>query len=189
MCECRLSAHTQPQESPPQLAGLGINSSMTTCAGSGFLPLVFQKRGVEASIKWMRYGHQVQALGFFWITERTNGDAGKVAAHLRTNSNKGCVERCAHGWTPASHGFSHSMCFLVVFCVVPGTYIPPLHSTTKPGFPVPMDTDNPGVRKAARFGVYQYNNSSNDLFLFKEWQINKAMVQVRHTSGGPPNHS
>uniref|UniRef100_A0A8B9R715 Egg-white cystatin n=1 Tax=Anas platyrhynchos TaxID=8839 RepID=A0A8B9R715_ANAPL len=59
-----------------------------------------------------------------------------------------------------------------------GTYIPPPHSTTKPGFPVPMDTDNPGVRKAARFGVYQYNNSSNDLFLFKEWQINKAMVQI-----------
>ncbi|PKU32099.1 cystatin-f [Limosa lapponica baueri] len=58
------------------------------------------------------------------------------------------------------------------------TYVPPPHSTTKPGFPVPMDTDNPGVRKAARFGVYRYNNSSNDLFLFKESQINKAMVQL-----------
>lgn len=41
-----------------------------------------------------------------------------------------------------------------------------------------MNTDNPGVRKAARFGVYRYNNSSNDLFLFKESQINKAMVQI-----------
>ncbi|XP_061331160.1 cystatin-F isoform X1 [Pezoporus flaviventris] len=70
------------------------------------------------------------------------------------------------------------------------TYVLPPHSTTKPGFPVPMNTDNPGVRKAARFGVYRYNNSSNDLFLFKESQINKAMVQVRRaqTSGGPPNH-
>ncbi|XP_057258987.1 cystatin-F [Pezoporus wallicus] len=58
------------------------------------------------------------------------------------------------------------------------TYVLPPHSTTKPGFPVPMNTDNPGVRKAARFGVYRYNNSSNDLFLFKESQINKAMVQI-----------
>uniref|UniRef100_A0A672USC1 Cystatin F n=1 Tax=Strigops habroptila TaxID=2489341 RepID=A0A672USC1_STRHB len=70
------------------------------------------------------------------------------------------------------------------------TYVPPPNSTVKPGFPVPMNTDNPGVRKAARFGVYRYNNSSNDLFLFKESQINKAMVQVRRaqTSGHPPNH-
>ncbi|KFV80290.1 Cystatin-F, partial [Struthio camelus australis] len=63
-------------------------------------------------------------------------------------------------------------------CVVPAVLIPPPHSTTKPGFPVSMNTNNPGVRKAARFGVYQYNNSSNDLFLFKELQINKAMVQI-----------
>uniref|UniRef100_A0A8B9M3F6 Uncharacterized protein n=1 Tax=Accipiter nisus TaxID=211598 RepID=A0A8B9M3F6_9AVES len=69
------------------------------------------------------------------------------------------------------------------------TYVPPPHSTMKPGSPVPMNTDNPGVRKAARFGVYRYNNSSNDLFLFKESQINKAMVQVSRAqiSGGPPN--
>ncbi|XP_009862855.1 PREDICTED: cystatin-F [Apaloderma vittatum] len=58
------------------------------------------------------------------------------------------------------------------------TNVPPPHSTVKPGFPIPMSTDNPGVRKAARFGVYRYNNSSNDLFLFKELQINKAMVQI-----------
>lgn len=82
------------------------------------------------------------------------------------------------------------MCFALMFCVVSGIYVPPPHSTMKPGFPVPMNVDNPGVRKAARFGVYRYNNSSNDLFLFKESQINKAMVQVRRpqTSGGPPNH-
>lgn len=83
------------------------------------------------------------------------------------------------------------MCFTLMFCVVSATYVPPPHSTTKPGFPVPMNTNNPGVRKAARFGVYRYNNSSNDLFLFKESQINKAMVQVRRvqtSGGGSPNH-
>ena len=81
------------------------------------------------------------------------------------------------------------MCFALTFSLVSPTYVPPPHSTMKPGFPAPMHTINPGVRKAARFGVYRYN-SSNDLFLFKESQINKAMVQVRRaqTSGGPPNH-
>ncbi|KFO77388.1 Cystatin-F, partial [Cuculus canorus] len=58
------------------------------------------------------------------------------------------------------------------------TNVPPPHSTVRPGSPVPMNTDNPGVRQAARLGVYRYNNSSNDLFLFKESQINKAMVQI-----------
>ncbi|XP_010225035.1 PREDICTED: cystatin-F, partial [Tinamus guttatus] len=57
-------------------------------------------------------------------------------------------------------------------------HVTPPHSTMKPGSPVPMNTNNSGVRKAARFGVYQYNNSSNDLFLFKEMQIDRAMVQV-----------
>ncbi|XP_064262015.1 uncharacterized protein LOC135291688 [Passer domesticus] len=58
-----------------------------------------------------------------------------------------------------------------------GTLVTPPHSTIRPGFPVPVNTNNPEVRKAARFGVYRYNNSSNDLFLFKESQIKKAMVQ------------
>ncbi|XP_031958975.1 cystatin-F isoform X1 [Corvus hawaiiensis] len=58
------------------------------------------------------------------------------------------------------------------------THVPPPHPTIRPGFPVPVNTNNPGVRKAARFGVYRYNNSSNDLFLFKESQIKKAMVQI-----------
>ncbi|XP_010704867.1 cystatin-F isoform X1 [Meleagris gallopavo] len=74
-----------------------------------------------------------------------------------------------------------TLCCLVLWgftCICDATYTPPPHSTVNPGFPVPMNTNNPGVRKAARFGVYQYNNSSNDLFLFKEWQINKAMVQI-----------
>ncbi|KAK2523212.1 cystatin-F isoform X2 [Columba livia] len=57
-------------------------------------------------------------------------------------------------------------------------YVPPPHSTMTPGSPVPVNTNNPGVRKAARFGVYRYNNSSNDLFLFKESQINRALVQI-----------
>uniref|UniRef100_A0A8C3KSA0 Egg-white cystatin n=1 Tax=Calidris pygmaea TaxID=425635 RepID=A0A8C3KSA0_9CHAR len=78
----------------------------------------------------------------------------------------------------SSHRCRHLMCCALLFCVVSATHVPPPHSTTKPGSPVPMDTDNPGVRKAARFGVYRYNNSSNDLFLFKESQISKAMVQI-----------
>ncbi|XP_039573354.1 cystatin-F [Passer montanus] len=70
------------------------------------------------------------------------------------------------------------MCFTLVFCVVSGTLVTPPHSTIRPGFPVPVNTNSPEVRKAARFGVYRYNNSSNDLFLFKESQIKKAMVQI-----------
>ncbi|OWK61843.1 Cystatin-F [Lonchura striata] len=70
------------------------------------------------------------------------------------------------------------MCFTLMFCVVSGTHVTPPHSTIRPGFPVPVNTNNPTVRKAARFGVYRYNNSSNDLFLFKESQIKKAMVQI-----------
>ncbi|NXT74072.1 CYTF protein, partial [Zapornia atra] len=61
-------------------------------------------------------------------------------------------------------------------CVVAAA--PPPDPSMKPGFPVPVSTNNPGVCKAARFGVYRYNNRSNDLFLFKESQINKAMVQI-----------
>ncbi|XP_062984558.1 cystatin-F [Elgaria multicarinata webbii] len=51
-------------------------------------------------------------------------------------------------------------------------------SVIKPGFPISVKTNDPGVRKAARFGVYRYNNSSNDIFLFKESHINKATLQV-----------
>ncbi|XP_009706541.1 PREDICTED: cystatin-F-like isoform X1 [Cariama cristata] len=79
-----------------------------------------------------------------------------------------------------SCGFAMLCCLALWGCTATctATDVPPPHSTMKPGFPVPMNTDNPGVRKAARFGVYRYNNSSNDLFLFKESQINKAMVQI-----------
>lgn len=85
------------------------------------------------------------------------------------------------------HCFRGLMCSALTFSVVSASYGPPLHSTVKPGFPVPVNTNSPGVHKAARFGVYRYNNSSNDLFLFKESQIKKAMVQVRkaQTPDGP----
>ena len=96
--------------------------------------------------------------------------------------------RIGSGAWIATFYFIQRMCSMIAFCVFPATYTPPPHSTMNPGFPVPVNTNSPGVRKAARFGVYQFNNSSNDLFLFKEWQINKAMVQVRreHVPGGPP---
>uniref|UniRef100_A0A8D0HAC1 Cystatin F n=1 Tax=Sphenodon punctatus TaxID=8508 RepID=A0A8D0HAC1_SPHPU len=57
-------------------------------------------------------------------------------------------------------------------------YIRTPNSTAKPGFPIPVNPNDPGVRTAARFGVYRYNNSSNDIFLFKESHINKATVQI-----------
>ena len=48
-----------------------------------------------------------------------------------------------------------------------------------PGAPIPINKHDPGVQRAARFGVYRYNNMSNDIFLFKESHINKATLQVR----------
>uniref|UniRef100_A0ABM5FRI5 Cystatin-F isoform X3 n=1 Tax=Pogona vitticeps TaxID=103695 RepID=A0ABM5FRI5_9SAUR len=47
-----------------------------------------------------------------------------------------------------------------------------------PGAPIPINKHDPGVQRAARFGVYRYNNMSNDIFLFKESHINKATLQV-----------
>uniref|UniRef100_A0A670KD55 Cystatin F n=2 Tax=Podarcis muralis TaxID=64176 RepID=A0A670KD55_PODMU len=52
------------------------------------------------------------------------------------------------------------------------------NSAIKPGSPIAVKTNDPGVQRAARFGVYRYNNSSNDIFLFREFRINKAMRQV-----------
>ncbi|XP_061479808.1 cystatin-F-like [Rhineura floridana] len=74
---------------------------------------------------------------------------------------------------------------VAIFCVLllcdvagsaTGRQLP--NSTIKPGSPIPVKTNDPGVQRAARFGVYRYNNSSNDIFLFKESHINKAMMQV-----------
>ncbi|XP_060092973.1 cystatin-F [Heteronotia binoei] len=72
-------------------------------------------------------------------------------------------------------------CFLTLFDAArtsSGSFRQLPSSRINPGFPVPINTNDPGVRKAARDGVYKYNNSSNDIFLFKESCINKAMVQV-----------
>ncbi|NXH15119.1 CYTF protein, partial [Bucco capensis] len=74
-----------------------------------------------------------------------------------------------------------ALCCLALwsFCSTsPAPPAPPPPPTLRPGFPVPISPKNPGVRRAARLGVYSYNNSSNDLFLFKESQIQTAMVQV-----------
>lgn len=49
----------------------------------------------------------------------------------------------------------------------------------KPGFPKTIKTNNPGVLKAARHSVERFNNCTNDIFLFKEYYVSKAMVQVR----------
>ncbi|XP_075452412.1 cystatin-F isoform X1 [Ascaphus truei] len=53
-----------------------------------------------------------------------------------------------------------------------------LQNTTEPGFPKNASTNDPEVKKATRFAVYAYNNKSNDCFLFKELEIEKAMIQV-----------
>ncbi|XP_063152752.1 cystatin-F [Candoia aspera] len=50
--------------------------------------------------------------------------------------------------------------------------------SVQPGSLVPVKTNDPEVQRAARLGVYKYNNRSNDLFLFKESHINKAMMQI-----------
>ncbi|XP_020027170.1 cystatin-F [Castor canadensis] len=51
-------------------------------------------------------------------------------------------------------------------------------SGAKPGFPQTIKTNNPEVLKAARHSVEKFNNCTNDIFLFKEFHISKAMVQV-----------
>ncbi|XP_013910193.1 PREDICTED: cystatin-F-like [Thamnophis sirtalis] len=52
------------------------------------------------------------------------------------------------------------------------------NSLIQPGSPFPVKTNDPNVQRAARLGVYKYNNSTNDIFLFKESHINKATVQI-----------
>uniref|UniRef100_A0A4X2LB36 Cystatin domain-containing protein n=1 Tax=Vombatus ursinus TaxID=29139 RepID=A0A4X2LB36_VOMUR len=53
-----------------------------------------------------------------------------------------------------------------------------LDAGEKPGFPKFIKPSDPGVQKAARFAVERFNNCTNDLFLFKELHIDKAMVQL-----------
>ncbi|XP_053565272.1 cystatin-F [Bombina bombina] len=52
------------------------------------------------------------------------------------------------------------------------------NTTIHPGFPKNASTNDPEVKKATRFAVYAYNNKSNDSFLFKEMEIQKAMIQL-----------
>lgn len=52
------------------------------------------------------------------------------------------------------------------------------NSCVKPGFPKTIKTNDPGVLKAARHSVERFNNYTNDIFLFKESHISKALVQV-----------
>ncbi|KAM6473106.1 cystatin-F [Liasis olivaceus] len=74
-----------------------------------------------------------------------------------------------------------TLCFLLL-CDVPNSsadapgQLP--NSSIQPGSLVPVKTNDPKVQRAARLGVYKYNNSSNDLFLFKESHINKATMQI-----------
>nr|KAF6422039.1 cystatin F [Rousettus aegyptiacus] len=51
-------------------------------------------------------------------------------------------------------------------------------SCVKPGFPETIKTNDPGVLKAARHSVERFNNYTNDIFLFKESHISKALVQI-----------
>eukprot|EP00073_Rattus_norvegicus_P035512 XP_008760528.1 PREDICTED: cystatin-F isoform X2 [Rattus norvegicus] len=53
-----------------------------------------------------------------------------------------------------------------------------LNSGVEPGFPKTIKTNNPGVLKAARHSVEKFNNCTNDIFLFKESHVSKALVQV-----------
>ncbi|KAM4040484.1 cystatin-F [Anomaloglossus baeobatrachus] len=51
-------------------------------------------------------------------------------------------------------------------------------STIDPGFPRNASTNDPEVKKAMRVTVYAFNNMSNDVYLSKELEIQKAMIQI-----------
>ncbi|XP_006005282.1 cystatin-F isoform X2 [Latimeria chalumnae] len=50
--------------------------------------------------------------------------------------------------------------------------------TVKPGFPRSVNKSNPGVQRAVMVAVYEFNNRSNDSFLFKLLELEDAKVQV-----------
>ncbi|KAM5304371.1 cystatin-F isoform 2-T2 [Glossophaga mutica] len=52
------------------------------------------------------------------------------------------------------------------------------NSDLKPGFPKTIKTNDPRVLKAARHSVERFNNCSNDIFLFKESHVSRALVQI-----------
>ncbi|XP_004635711.1 cystatin-F [Octodon degus] len=47
-----------------------------------------------------------------------------------------------------------------------------------PGSPKPINTNDPRVLKAARYSVERFNNYTNDIFLYKEAHVSRALVQV-----------
>ncbi|XP_063299776.1 cystatin-F [Pelobates fuscus] len=51
-------------------------------------------------------------------------------------------------------------------------------AAVQPGFPRNISTNNEKVKAAAQATVYKYNNMSNDKFLFKELEIQRAMIQI-----------
>lgn len=68
---------------------------------------------------------------------------------------------------------------LVWFCVsLSDVCYQTFNSCVIPGFPKTIKTNDPGVLKAARHSVERFNNYTNDIFLFKESHISKALVQV-----------
>ncbi|XP_040283333.1 cystatin-F [Bufo bufo] len=60
----------------------------------------------------------------------------------------------------------------------PGTFSDTRSTTVDPGFPRNASTNDPEVKKAMRLTVYAFNNMSNDVYLSKELEIQKAMIQV-----------
>uniref|UniRef100_A0ABI7VY11 Cystatin domain-containing protein n=1 Tax=Felis catus TaxID=9685 RepID=A0ABI7VY11_FELCA len=53
-----------------------------------------------------------------------------------------------------------------------------LNSDVKPGFPKTINPNDSAVLKAARHSVERFNNCTNDIFLFKESHISRALVQI-----------
>ncbi|XP_069862741.1 cystatin-F isoform X2 [Dipodomys merriami] len=51
-----------------------------------------------------------------------------------------------------------------------------LNSDLKPEFPKLIRTNDAGVLKAARHSAQKFNNCTNDLFLFKEFRVSKALI-------------
>ncbi|XP_003278548.1 cystatin-F [Nomascus leucogenys] len=60
----------------------------------------------------------------------------------------------------------------------PDTCSQDLNSGVKPGFPKTIKTNDPGVLQAARYSVEKFNNCTNDMFLFKESRVTRALVQI-----------
>nr|KAF6471019.1 cystatin F [Molossus molossus] len=62
--------------------------------------------------------------------------------------------------------------------VSPGICFQTFNLGVKPGFPKTIETNNPGVLKAARHSAERFNNCTNDIFLYKESHVSRALVQI-----------